>query len=132
MKGFYPLIYGFAALGVMLSLSSKAAVAQSVPSSECVFASSPQAFSTVRVDDRVLIGEMLDSPYIVLLTYDLQENLPVVRTCISDAFLTSSSLGRYIHIASFDNYSDARELAKDIQEALDINVRVIHQARLGR
>ena len=132
MKGFNPLIYCFAALGMVLWFPGKTASAQSVPSSECGYASSPQALSTVRMGDRILIGEMLDSPYIVLLTYDLQENLPVIRTCISDAFLTSSSLGRYIHIASFDSYSDARELAKDIRDALQINVRIIHQARLGR
>ena len=93
---------------------------------------SPQAYNTAEGDDRIVIGRVNDRPYIVLLTSDLQDNLSPIRACIPDAFLTSSSLGSYIHIASFDNYRDARELADHMSESLDLDVRIIHQSRLGR
>ncbi len=79
-----------------------------------------------------MIGQVSGRPYIVLLTHDLQESLPIIRACIPDAFLTSSRLGSYIHIASFDNYRDAKELTEQIDESLNIDVRIIHRARLGQ
>ena len=98
----------------------------------CSFLEAPQAFNTIERDDRIVIGQADDRPYVVLLTGRLQDNLPTVRSCIPDAFLTSSRLGSYIHIAAFDNSRDARNLASQMREALDLEVRVIHHSRLGR
>lgn len=92
----------------------------------------PQEFNTTESDGKIVIGQVRGRSYIVVLTYNLQENLPALRACVPDAFLTSSRLGSYMHIASFNNYRDARELAKQIESSLDIDVRVIHRSRLGR
>ena len=107
-------------------------VGASAQSDECGFLESPQEFNTIENDERLVIGRAAGRPYIVLLTHDLQENLPTIRACIPDDFLTSSRLGRYMHIASFSAYSDARELANFIDESLGLDVRIIHRARLGQ
>lgn len=113
------------------------AVPISAQSSErCDFLTSPQDLNTSEIIDgeenRIIIGQFEDRPYVVLLTRHLQEHFPSIRACIPDAFFTSSRLGSYIQIASFDNYRDARDLANHIDEVLDINVRVIHHNRLSR
>ena len=99
---------------------------------DCGFLTSPQELNTFENEDRLVIGRVSGRPYVVLLTHDLEQNLPTLRACVPDAFLTSSRLGRYVHIASFGNYSDARELADFIDESLGLDVRVIHRARLGQ
>ncbi|MFG6105491.1 hypothetical protein U2F10_24800 [Leptothoe sp. EHU-05/26/07-4] len=104
----------------------------SAQSEDCDFLVSPQEFNTFENDDRIVIGHVTSRPYIVLLTHDLEESLPTIRACIPDAFLTSSRLGSYVHVASFDNYRDAKELVNSIDESLSLDVRVIHRARLGR
>ena len=104
----------------------------SAQSEDCDFLVSPQEFNTFENDDRIVIGHVTSRPYIVLLTHDLEESLPTIRACIPDAFLTSSRLGSYVHVASFDNYRDAKELVDSIDESLSLDVRVIHRARLGR
>ncbi|MEM1240923.1 MAG: hypothetical protein AAGI45_13865 [Cyanobacteria bacterium P01_H01_bin.26] len=98
----------------------------------CSFLEAPQSFNTFEQGDRIVIGQAGDRPYVVLLTGRLQDNLSAVRSCIPDAFLTSSRLGSYIHIAAFDNSRDARDFASQLREALDLEVRVIHHSRLGR
>ena len=115
-------------VSTLLWLPNSSASAQS---DNCDFLVVPQAYSTIEKDDRIVIGQLSDRPYIVLQTYDLEESLPAIRTCIPDAFLTSSRLGRYIHVASFDNYSDANELTESMHEFLDIDVRIMHRTRLG-
>ncbi|MEL6228844.1 MAG: hypothetical protein AAFR24_02930 [Cyanobacteria bacterium J06627_3] len=114
---------------MMLLLSP---VPVSAQSEGCGFLVEPQTYNTVEGDGRIVIGRVPDRPYIVLLTHNLQENLPTIRTCIPDAFLTSSRLGSYIHIASLDNYREAKELVNDINQTLDLDVRIIHYRRLGR
>ena len=99
---------------------------------DCDFLVSPQEFNTFENDDRIVIGHVTSRPYIVLLTHDLEESLPTIRACVPDAFLTSSRLGSYVHVASFDNYRDAKELADSIDESLALDVRIIHRVRLGR
>ena len=106
-------------------------ITASAQSDECSFLESPQEFNTVENEDRRVIGRDASRPYIVLLTHDLQENLPAIRACIPDAFVTSSRLGSYLHIASFSAYGDARELVNFINESLELDVRIIHRARLG-
>lgn len=130
MSVFRKFIFCLAAASTLLVLPSVKALAQSPQSEDCGFLVSPQEFNTFENDDRIVIGQVNDRPYIVLLTYELQESLPVIRACIPDAFLTSSRLGNYIHVASFDNYRDAKELVEQIDESLDIDVRIIHRARL--
>lgn len=108
-------------------------VPASAQSEGCDFLVSPQDLNTLEGEsDRIVIGQFEDRPYVVLLTHHLQEHFPTIRACIPDAFVTSSRLGSYIQIASFDNYRDARDLANHIDESLDVNVRVIHHSRLGR
>ena len=107
-------------------------VSVSAQSADCGFLVAPQTYNTVEGDGRIVIGRVPDRPYIVLLTHHLQENLSSIRTCIPDAFLTSSSLGSYVHIASLNNYREAKELADDINQALSLDVRIIHHRRLGR
>ncbi len=132
LNAFPKFIGCLATASTLLVLPSVKALAQSQPSEDCGFLVSPQEFNTFESDDRIVIGQVSDRPYIVLLAYDLQEGLPIIRSCIPDAFLTSSRLGSYIHIASFDNYRDAKELTEQIDESLDIDVQIIHRARLGQ
>lgn len=115
--------------GMMLLLPT---VPVSAQSEDCGFLVEPQTYNTAEGDGRIVIGRVPNRPYIVLLTHNLQENLPTIRTCIPDAFLTSSRLGSYVHIASLDNYREARELVNDINQTLDLDVRIIHYRRLGR
>ena len=118
---------------LLLAFSSSPVTAQL---EACDFLLSPEDLNTFPTDaedeDRVVLGQLRDRPYVVLLTYRLQENLPAIRACIPDAFLTSSRLGSYVHIASYQRYRDAKDLARRISESLDIDVRVIHHSRLGR
>ncbi len=132
LNAFRKFICCLAAASTLLVLPSADASAQSAQSEECGFLVSPQEFNTVENDGRIVIGQVRGRPYIVLLTYDLQESLPTIRTCVPDAFLTSSRLGSYIHIASFNNYRDAKALAVQIDNSLGLDVRVIHRARLGQ
>ena len=114
----------------LLIFPSSTSSAQSQESSDCGFLVSPQEFNTFENEDRIVIGQVSARPYIVLLTHDLEDSLPAIRACIPDAFLTSSRLGSYVHIASFNNYRDAKELTEQIDESLNIDVRIIHRARL--
>jgi len=114
----------------MMSLLS--AVPVSAQSQDCGFLVAPQTYNTLEGEDKIVIGRVPNRPYIVLLTHNLQENLPTIRTCIPDAFLTSSRLGSYVHIASLDNYREAKELVNDINQVLDLDVRIIHYRSLGR
>lgn len=102
-------------------------------SEDCSFLASPQTFNTFERDDGIIvIGHVRTQPYIVLSTADPQANLPVIRTCVPDAFLTSSQLGRYVQVASFDNYREAKDLAELMNDSLDVDIWVIHRNRLGR
>lgn len=98
----------------------------------CSFSASPQRFNTFERDGIIVVGYERTRPYVVLSATDLQANLPVIRTCAPDAFITSSRLGRYIQVASFDNYREARDLAELMEDSLDVDIRVIHRSRLGR
>lgn len=130
MRIWWQLICCLAATGTVFLWPIVPALAQS---EDCRFLVSPQEFNTFEsVDDRIVIGRVSDRPYIVLLTHDLQENLPELRACVPDAFLTSSRLGRYVHIASFNNYREAKELSNFINDSLGIDVRIIHASRLDR
>lgn len=102
----------------------------SAQSEDCSFLASPEELNTLTDTDKITIGQLRNRPYVVLLTHNLQDNLPIIRTCIPDAFLTSSRLGSYIHVASFYRYREARDLAEYISSSLDVNVRVIHLNRL--
>ncbi|MBE9070451.1 hypothetical protein IQ260_27790 [Leptolyngbya cf. ectocarpi LEGE 11479] len=102
-------------------------------SEDCSFFASPQTFNTFERDDGIIvIGHVRTQPYIVLSTTDPQANLPVIRTCVPDAFLTSSRLGSYIQVASFANYREAQDLAELISDSLGVDTRIIHRNRLGR
>ncbi|MEM7064935.1 MAG: hypothetical protein AAF572_17470 [Cyanobacteria bacterium P01_B01_bin.77] len=102
-------------------------------SEACSFLASPQTLNTFERDDGVIvIGHVRTQPYIVLSTTDPQANLPVIRTCVPDAFLTSSRLGSYIQVASFDNYREAKDLAELMSDSLGVDIRIIHRNRLGR
>lgn len=117
-----------ATAGIFLLLPIFPASAQS---EDCSFLASTQDLNTFDGrDGRIVIGQLRSRPYVVLVTHDLQDHLLLIRACIPDAFLTSSRLGSYIHIASFDSYRDARALGKSMTEALDVKVRVIHINRL--
>ncbi|MBT9317067.1 hypothetical protein [Leptothoe spongobia] len=130
LQGWRQLICCLATTSMFWLLSIDVASAQS---SDCSFFISPQDFNTFEgSDDRIVIGQVKERPYVVLLTHDIQDNLPAIRACIPDAFLTSSRLGRYINIASFRNYRDANELVNRIEDYLDVDVRLIHYSRLGR
>lgn len=102
----------------------------SAQSTGCSFLPSPEEFNTFPENDKIVIGQIRRQPYVVLLTYNLQDNFPLIRNCIPDAFLTSARLGSYIHIASFSDYRDARDLSKSIAESLGLDIRVIHLNRL--
>lgn len=130
MNDLRKLICFLTTVGVYLLLAKS--FSASAQSEACGFLVSPQEFNTVESDGKIVIGQVRGQPYIVLSTSDLQENLPAIRTCIPDAFLTSSRLGSYIHVASFDNYRDARELAELVSDSLDIDIQIIHRNRLGR
>ncbi|MEA5466049.1 hypothetical protein [Leptothoe sp. PORK10 BA2] len=129
LKAWRQLICGWVTVGMFCLLPIVPVLAQS---EDCSFFASPQDLNTFEGEDsRVVIGQVESRPYVVLLTHDFQDNLPAIRACIPDAFLTSSRLGSYIQIASFSNYRDARNLANQINNSLDVNVRVIHYSRLG-
>lgn len=129
MNGLRQLICFLTTLSILLWLTPTRLSAQS---EECRFLVSPQEFNTSEENDRVVIGQIRGRPYTVLLNYEIQSNLPLIRACIPDAFLTSSRRGPYIHIASFDTYRDARDLADVISNSLNIDIRVIHRNRLRR
>ena len=117
-----------ATASIFLSLPISPASAQS---QDCGLLVSTQDLNTFEGrDGRTVIGQLRRRPYVVVLTRDLHENLPVIRSCVPDAFLTSSRLGSYIHIASFDSYGEAKTLGINLTKALDLRVRVVHLNRL--
>lgn len=132
LNAFQKFICCLVTASALLASTNAIALSQPAQSEECGFLVAPQEFNTTESDGKIVIGQVRGRSYIVVLTYNLQENLPALRACVPDAFLTSSRLGSYMHIASFNNYRDARELAKQIESSLDIDVRVIHRSRLGR
>lgn len=121
------LLWCLAAASLCLAGPKVSALAQA---ERCRFLTSPQNLNTLEGSDVISIGQLRNRPYVVLITTNLEEELPIVRACIPDAFLTSSRLGSYIRVASLDNYWEARDLADHIGESLNIYVRVIHENRL--
>lgn len=121
------LFWCLATASLCLAVPKVSVLAQVV---RCSFLASPQNLNTLEGSDAISIGQLRNRPYVVLITTNLEEQLPIVRACIPDAFLTSSRLGSYMRVASLDNYWDARNLADHIGESLDIHVRVIHENRL--
>lgn len=118
----------YATASILLFLPVPPASAQS---EDCGLLGATQDLNTFEGrDGRTVIGQLRRRPYVVVLTRDLQENLPAVRSCVPDAFLTSSRLGSYIHIASFDSYREAKTLGANLTKALDLRVRVVHLNRL--
>lgn len=130
LNGLRKIICLIATVSVCLLLPNSRGWAQS---EDCSFLASPQTFNTFERDDGIIvIGHVRAQPYIVLSTTDPQSSLPVIRTCVPDAFLTSSRLGTYVQVASFDNYREAKDLAELMSDSLDVDIRIIHRNRLGR
>ena len=79
-----------------------------------------------REPDRIIfIGNQPNRPFQVVVTDSRRSTLLELRTCILDAFLTQTRLGRYIQVGSFTNRSEAEAIHRRLQRA-GYPARVIH------
>lgn len=91
----------------------------------CELFAEPQQFNTQVQGDVIVIGAQADRRYQVILPNPHEATLPALRDCVTDAYLTQSRMGSYIHIGSFDNRQDARNLRHILREA-GYRARVIY------
>ncbi|MEL7354108.1 MAG: hypothetical protein AAFN38_21980 [Cyanobacteria bacterium J06560_5] len=89
----------------------------------CEIFSAPQQFNTQIQGDVVVIGYQRDRRYQVILPVVSDAALADIRDCVTDAYMTRSRIGDYIHVGSFGSRREARDLRRILN-------RAGHQARV--
>ncbi|MEL7144346.1 MAG: hypothetical protein AAFY33_16470 [Cyanobacteria bacterium J06643_4] len=89
----------------------------------CEIFSAPQQFNTQIQGDVVVIGYQTDRRYQVILPIVSDADLADIRNCVTDAYITRSRIGDYIHVGSFGSRREARDLRRILN-------RAGHQARV--
>ena len=83
----------------------------------CNFFSIPQRFNTVTAGDVIVLGQLPEQPYRVIVLGGDARSLTSIRQCVLDAFATESRLGAYIQVGSFDNRRDAENIQRILRRA---------------
>ena len=92
-------------------------------SASCIFFSEPQRYNTQRDGETIVIGDLSDRPYRVVVFSDDETTVQRIQACILDAFLTQSDFGPYMQAGSFERRSDAESLKRILQrEGYDARV----------
>jgi len=117
-------------LGAAVLLSSLhqtlPAVAQvSLAASRLCNSGQVQRFNTGTQGETIILGRQTGRRYVVVVPYPRSNTLDQVRQCVSDAFLTESRLGPYIHAGAFSARSRAESLAQLLRN-LGIDARVAY------
>ena len=88
----------------------------------CELFSVPQQFNTQTVNSSaaetvIVIGPQPDRPYRVVVSSTDRELLAEIKGCVLDALITSSRLGDYILVGSFDRRGDAETINRIMRNA---------------
>lgn len=81
--------------------------------------------NTVQQDEQIILGEIPDSPYVVVVPGQEAEQLATVRQCVPDAFQTDSRLGTYIRAGAFSQRRSAEQLSRYLRR-LELDARVMY------
>ncbi len=97
--------------------SGPASEAASGASETCEFFSTTQRYNTQTNGDVIVIGAQAGRRYRVIVVGQRENELAAIRACVVDAFMTTSSLGSYIHVGSFGSRSDAESIRRVLVRA---------------
>ena len=141
-----PITWGAASLAVSLlawTLGSATVYAQpsSPPTSNAIdppespeFTESSETTSTegfcslqnsLQQDEAIILGDIPDAPYVVVVPGEGGDLLDAVRQCVPDAFQTHSRLGRYIRAGAFLNRGSAEQLSRHLR-SIKLDARVVY------
>jgi len=84
------------------------------------------AHNSLQQDDRTILGNLPDSPYVVVVPGRGNELLLRVRECVPDAFQTNQRLGGYIRAGAFPNRRSAEQLSKHLRRSFQLDARVMY------
>lgn len=83
------------------------------------------AQNTLQQDEQIVLGEIPDAPYVVVVPGQGAERLAAVRQCVPDAFQTDLRLGAYIRAGAFPQRRSAERLSRQLRR-LKLNARVMY------
>lgn len=108
------------------TLLSQTEPSQTEPSSSALSSELCAAQNSLQQDEQMILGEIPESPYVVVVPGQGTEPLTVVRQCIPDAFQTHARLGAYIRAGAFSNRRSAERLSRHLRRSLKLNARVMY------
>lgn len=82
--------------------------------------------NSLQQDDRTILGDIPDSPYVVVVPGQGDELLLMVRQCVPDAFQTNLRLGAYVRAGAFPNQRSAERLSRHLRRSLQLDARVMY------
>jgi hypothetical protein len=90
--------------------------------------SSSQRFNTVQQGKVIVLGQVSNYPYVVVVPGDGEQKLQSVQNCVSDAFISQNRLGAYIQAGAFRDYAPAKRL-EIVLRSRKLDARVIYFGR---
>lgn len=105
--------------------SPQADLSQSEPSTAVPASGLCVSQNALQQDEQIVLGNIPDFPYVVVVPGQREEQLSIVRQCIPDAFQTHSRLGSYIQAGAFPDYRPAERLSRHLRR-LKLNARVMY------
>jgi hypothetical protein len=97
-------------------------------SPNCISKSLPEvskSANSVRQQDVIIIGQVSDRPYVVVVPGDSYQLLNVVRSYIADAFLTKDRRGSYIYAGASNRRQEA-ECLSELLKYRKLDARVVY------
>lgn len=104
----------------------QAELSQAEPSPSALSSELCAAQNSLQRDGQMILGEIPDSPYVVVVPGQGAEPLTAVRQCVPDAFQTHARLGSYIRAGAFSNRRSAERLSRHLRRSLKLNARVMY------
>ena len=90
-------------------------------------AADPYAATPLELEPQLIIfiGNQPNRDFQVVVTDSRKETLATLRTCVLDAFITQTRVGKYIQVGSFTHRSEAEAVSGRLAQA-GYPARVIH------
>lgn len=109
-------VFGLAMFGLSGGLLSRPGLAQTCPEG-----------ATAPSEDQVIsLGHSPERPYVAAVPGQQENALDQIKQCYSGAFITTSRLGPYIHVGSFESYREAQAVTNWLRSQ-NLDARVIYR-----
>lgn len=82
--------------------------------------------NSLQQDEQIIVGDIPDFPYVVVVPGQGSDLLTEVRQCVPDAFQTDLRLGPYIRAGAFPDRRSAEQLSRYLRRSLKLNARVMY------